>query len=153
MQSSVPKFKKALLARLLADTTLAANSLANGTDLTISWGNPHPDQASQALVVIDDTKNRQLAWVAAMTQANETYDVSIYISITGSARNDREALWQRAYDLSDAVQNSVLAWAASGYGGTVSIVIPQPSHDQDAVANEMREAAIMFDLSVTARLS
>lgn len=148
MPSSVPGFKAAIEMRWKA----VAKSL--DPNILVSWGNPHPDKMPARIVILDDTKNHALQFVAAMTQANETYDVSCYISVTGRVQNSRQGLWDSAYALYFALVTDIIAWnQAGGFPAGVNVVVPVQSHDQDALTSDIREASIMFDLAVTARIA
>jgi hypothetical protein len=123
-------------------------------DILVSWGNPYPDNMPAVMLIIDDAKNHQLVPVAGLTQLQETYDISCYISVADHPRNARLTMWQRAYDLLSAVMTDIFRMnLESDMPSQVDIILPRPSHDSDAISADERENSIMFDLSVTARLS
>ena len=153
MRSSVPYFKTALLARLKAATAL------QGPDILVSWGNPYPDDAPGQLVAVGSAHDRSREFVAGMSQARETYAVDVLVSVVDAPENpiaDREV---RAYELADAVDESVRAWnlmggpLVSGDWGQVSAAVPGESSDGDAlITGSERESLIKLTLNVTARV-
>lgn len=149
LTSSVPALKGALLARWSALAEVTTHN-----DVRVSWGNPFPDKMPDVLLIIDDTKDHELRFAAGMTQANETYSVSCYISVAKNPRNNRQEQWQRVYDLYFAVINDIATMNTTGaMPEQVNVIEVRPSRDVDALAMDLRETSIMFDLAITARLS
>ena len=156
MQSSVPAFKEALLARLKADPDIT------GRDLMVTWGDPFPLRASGELVVIANVTDRKLAPTAGYTKFNETYSVMVYVSVSGAPQNDMDKRTERAYALADAVTENIRAWnmagpLAEGDFGQVNICTLTDSHDEDALVVDAkgksgREQSVMLTFSVTARV-
>lgn len=155
MKSSVPAFKAALLARLQADPDIT------GTDLTVSWGDPYPDRAGAEAIFIGQTTNRALDFTCALSQANETYEVEVRVSVTGS--HLEPAPWARAYELADAVAESARSWnqdtvspLPTGAWGSVNVVMPGASTDDESLISDgkttSREAGVTLTLHVTARI-
>lgn len=142
MQSSVPSFKAALLARLQADAGLA--------DVGVSWGNPHPKRMGKEVVIIGNATGTGRQFLAGMTAALEKYNLEILISVVGPAQSSQQTLLTRAYALFDVVENSVLAWKDTGYAAGAIVVLIDSPHDQEAVTEDVREASVVFNLQVTA---
>lgn len=158
MKSSVPGFKAALIARLQANTAIAADGAANGGDLEVILGNPQPETAPKSIIVIGDMSNHKYDYVCAMTQANESYDVEAIVSLVDSTANDKQALVDRAYGLADMVHADMLAWSDAGFldgsgKKAADIVLPEITSDQEFTGADAREFAVTLTLHVTARVS
>lgn len=149
MRSAVPAFKKALLERLEKTKALA--------EVTVSWGNPYPDDAGDEVIIIGNTTGKGKGHVAGLSQANEVFSVDIIISVVGSAQTGLKELVERAYELAEAVDDSVIDWAKEPvkYGGVVTMVVPGLWSDGEAVTDDgdWREASVITQLDVTARIS
>lgn len=150
MKSSVPTFKAALLARL--KTAL--------NPLQVVWGNPDPVPMQDKIVSIGATKGRKLDYIAAMTQANESYEVEVLVSVQGSALRSTEAMAEEAWAIASMVETSVLEWAAIGYDGVVNIAVPSEAVDEETIVLDptpgktpTREVSVTLTLSVLARIS
>jgi hypothetical protein len=142
MTSTVPAFKAALLARLT--TALAGVS-------EVHWGDD-PDKQGQKVVLIGPVSNRELQFVAAMTQANETYDLDLIVSVVAPLQESYSVLVDAAYAIADAVIDSVLSWRETSYGGVVDIVMPGQASDSESTDGDWHEAAVALSLHVTARV-
>lgn len=131
------------------------------TDMQVSWGNPFPAKLADVLLVFDDTKEHAREHVAALTQANDTYAITGYISVAKHFKTDRKKLWELAGNLASAVDSELLRMTRegdlpSGEGWQVHKLLYLPSHDADALPQDgadSREVSIMFDIAVLARLS
>lgn len=157
LKSSVPYFKRALLARI------KANPNVTGQQLVVSWGNPYPLTMGRELVVIGNTENRQRTYTAGLHQARETYDIDVLVSIAEHPLNDMDARETKAYEIADAIEGDLVAWNLSaaplvaGDFGTVDICLVTLSADTDSLdsvdAIDVREGTVTLKLSVTARLT
>lgn len=158
MKSSVPAFKAALVARLQADASILVDAAANGGDMAVCLGNPHPYQAPKTVIVVGPMSAHKYEYVAAMTQANETYDIEVYVSLVDAAANDKQTLVDRTYSLADMVHASVLAWDTGDFHNAEGVkvaddVIPEITSDQDFSGDDAREFAVTLTLHVIARVS
>ncbi|MEI6724605.1 MAG: hypothetical protein WCN81_00105 [Actinomycetes bacterium] len=147
MQSSVPAFKLAFTARIAAVIT--------GPHALAYWGNPLPKGLPKEAALVGPTKSRDLVWRGGMTQANETYEIEVVVSVLGPIQKSQEELLTRAYALNDLIISDVIgAWKALDYGGVVDIVLPGSATDAELIddAGKDREARITQSYSVTAKI-
>ena len=130
-------------------------ALASGTtDIRVSWGNPYPDSMPDVVVIVDDVKDITLHPVAAMTQYNESYAITCYISIAKHPNTDKLEMWTRAYALYAEIVTDIYRMNREGdMPPQVNVIEVGPAHDQDAIASDVRENAVMFDLLVKARIT
>lgn len=141
--STVPAFKRALKALIEGLSVVTDNDL-------VTIGHPTTKQPAK-LIVVGDTSNRVLRYVAGMTQANETYDVEVLVSVVGSVKDDHDTIADRAYVISDAVEEAVRIWTLDGCGGVVNTCLPNPSKDEEAVDGSVREVSVTMQFSVAGR--
>lgn len=144
MQSSIPGVKSALVTRLQAVTGLAA--------VQVSYGNPYPDVEEREAVFLGKVTRQPLDFMAAMTQANETYSLDVLVSIIVSSLSPCEDAEARAYAVADLVTASVLSWQLEGYGGHAVIVLPGGSTSEESVDGDVREVSVLLTFDVTARI-
>lgn len=153
MNSSVPAFMAALITRLEADPKIDTSKVK------VSWGNPNPANWPRTVVIFGPVTNRKREYVAARTQANETYDVAVRINRTGPPQNLNPVNMGAVYDLEDIVRESLRLWTngdapmVSGSWGTANIADDSLEfHDEEGVDETGRDASTIGSFSVTARL-
>lgn len=157
--SGVPAFKKALKARLENNPEILADAAANGGDLEVVLGNPHPLNAPKTIIVIGAMSNHSYDYTCGMTQANELYDILLVVSLVDYVANDKTALIDRAYGLADMITRDMLTWnigstILDGYGTEVAnAVIPDIEADQEFTADDAREFMVELKLHVVGRVS
>ncbi len=148
MASSIPAFLAALKARLAADATITAASAQ------VTLGNPAPAAPQAKVVGIGgDVADRRLDYIAAMTQANESYVVDVVAIVEVSVHDTPDGLLTAAYALIDAIEASVLAWSKAGCGGTASSVAPVGGSHSMSTDGTVRDLIVVVRLQVTARIS
>ena len=154
LESSDPYFKEALVARLEATPALATRRTL------IAWGNPHPKRWARETIIIGGTTDRTYRYVAAMTQANEEYDVGLFANFTGPLLNRNADNQRKAYELATAVEASLIEWTRAGGHlvdgpwGFVWAAVPNlsPSHDVEGIDKGGRDASVICTIRVKARL-
>lgn len=146
MTSSIPAFKAALLARLIADESL------DGVGL--SRGNPYPSRASDEAVFIGSATAQPLDYMGAMTSANEVYSVDVLVSVIGSSQTAYADLEDRAHAIADVVRASVHSWRLEGFGDTGALMVsPGELRDEENLDDSGREASVTLSIDVTARVT
>lgn len=149
MESSVPYFKAALLARL--SVVVAAGGVA-------FWGNPHPAVWPAKVLLIGDTSNRAHTYVCGMSQCNEEYDVELVANAAGAAANANATNQIAAYALMNAVETSLLDWTVaadplcSGAWGQVNAAVPGAGSDGEGLDESGRDATVKMLVHVVARM-
>lgn len=142
MVSSIPALKKALLARLTTDLA-SLSEVHYGAD---------SEKMGDDILLIGKASNPHMDYLAAMTAANESYDIEIISSVVGPIQALYSSLVDRAFAINDAAVASVLAWKDADYGGVVDIIVPMGAADDEAVGDGWHEAAVTQTLHVTARI-
>jgi hypothetical protein len=160
-KSSAPYFKAALKSRL---ETVAA--LRSGTTL-ISRGNPYPKSWGGEAIIIGAVSNRTREFACGMTQCNEEYDLELAVNVAGSPQNPHEDYEARAYELADAVEESIISWTrdgstlVSGAWGHVDVALVSEGSDQEGMKVDShsdveiptaRDATVILTVHVMARL-
>lgn len=157
MKPTIEAFRLALKARLEANTDILADSAANGDDLQICDGNPHPETASSSMIILGSASNHNLAYSCGMQKARETYDFMVIISLLGSAYNDKSALRDRAYGLFSLVQEDILLWDTEGFLNAddekvVDIALPDFDEEEEIIGEGLMGFVIYMNISVNADL-
>jgi hypothetical protein len=150
--SSVPKFKRALWTRLLAEARL------DPTRTAIAWGNPHPQMWPPEVIIIGVASNIRWGETAGGLQARQEYDLEITVNVTGPSVNLNPDNQERAWTLMDAVHSSLRDWLqaggplVSGTWGQIDVVQIGDARDREGLDDTSRDASVITTVHVTARL-
>ena len=146
--TSVPHFKAALIARLVATPALASGKV------TISRGHPYPKRWANESVLVGGMSGYQQSPACALTQRREHYDVEITANVEGSAQDPYEDFETRAYALAAEVETSLTEWTRAsdhlceGDWGHVAAAVPDYVSDQEGIDQEEGQAPRGRDATV-----
>ena len=148
---SVPFAKAAIRDRLAAIPTLS--------ETLVSYGNPSPTRWPREVVIVGAMSNWGHTHTAALTQEREEYDIEIMVNVTGPVRNSNETNEARAYEIADAIHDSLEEWTRTSPGslvtgawGHVDVIMPEAAHDIEGVSQEERDASVILTVHVLACL-
>ena len=156
--SSIPAFKAALKARLLADAGLAG--------VQIVRVDPFPTRPANEHVVISQARARdvfrnsqfgggQKSATIGRLAREERYVVDVVCRVLSSTQVTAEAIEERAYELAAAVQSSVDAWALERpqFDGLVRHAHVDSTEDWFSNDDKKREARVTIGIAVQTRIN
>lgn len=139
MRSSVAAFKAGLKTRLAAAIT--------GPDLLVSLGVPDLDIAD--LVAIADAAIEPLQYRGGMTQAIESYTLTVLVSSVRAKVTAPEVVASAAADLAEKVSDSITSWKDSAFDGLADTVKEGAKEAGDLTGATARESYVEMTFEVS----
>ena len=142
-------------------TTLAAletrfKAIDGLSAVQVDVGNPFSERLRQDLVIIGDVEESEAFAGIGADGREETYEIEILVSIVRPARLTHLVMLQRAFVISDLIEDSIIAWRTEspvfdGICGWMGINGKSTGGALTPDGKE-REASVILRLGVRARI-
>lgn len=144
--STIPAFKRALLARLAADATL--------TGIQVCRQDPFPDQPADDRVVIGRARAEQTSAAIGNRSREERYTVDVVVQVIRSDQSSAADAEDRAYAIVALLEASLRAWMElpTPMSGVVRWGLVTSMEDWAGIGPGSREARVTTGVWVTARI-
>jgi hypothetical protein len=152
--STIPAFKAALFARLVADATVVADGIA------VSYGLPYPSPPSPETIYLGGTRSTgESPGALGVFRRDERYNVMLMCWKRADQRTPQQTITERAFAIAAIVEASIRTWGGPGVvdsfsfstTGVLMAGVTSLDHDED-VASDGRFSVVHITVSVQARI-
>lgn len=141
---------------MLADLETRFKAIDDLDGVQIDVGSPFPERLQKDLVIIGDAVETESFAGLGQDARTEIYEIDVIVSIIRPARLTNLEVMQRAFVISDLIEDSIIAWRteASVFNGIKGWVGVNSKSTGQAITpdGKEREASVILKIGVNARI-
>ena len=141
---------------MMADLETRFEAISGLSEVQVAVGDPFPERLREDLVIIGDAEETETFAGLGADGREEVYIITVIVSVLRAAREKHLVLLQRAFVISDLIEDSIIAWRTeglvfNGINGWVGVTGKSTGRGLTPDGKE-REASVILKIGVTARI-